>query len=250
LTAAEREAKGVYLHDWKQVLMCCIVCVRALEITQPVCNTLAEKEARPNLSRCHCGAASRVQLAAPCPAARTRIPSGTSWLPDAGDQRRRKVSAHAFAPPFFTHLTNLYRRHFEFHELTDELTETTRNAALRSELTQFVEHYMAASGRCAQFDCVLLRIAKSCNSLSLNRYSQITAHTSHLLTHLQDRLCSHRLQARKWQRAGASCFFFACVHFFYFTFTGDFIGSKFAARQYASCSHSEFQNVRNFVVYL
>jgi hypothetical protein len=79
------------------------------------------------------------------------------------------VSARALAPLFFHPLTILYSRHFEFDVLVDDATKTARNAALRSELTLFVEDHMVASGRCAQFHSVLVRSAKSCNSLSINR---------------------------------------------------------------------------------
>jgi hypothetical protein len=71
----------------------------------------------------------------------------------------------------FTHLTILYSRHFEYDKLADEVTKTARNAALRSELALFVDHHMAASGHCAQFNSILVRSAKSCNSLSINRCS-------------------------------------------------------------------------------
>lgn len=37
----------------------------------------------------------------------------------------------------FTHLTILYSRHFESDKLADEVTNTARNAALRSELALF-----------------------------------------------------------------------------------------------------------------
>ena len=66
---------------------------------------------------------------------------------------------------FFTHLTIFYSRHFECDVLVDDATKTARNAALRSELAPFVEAHMLASGRCAQFNSVLVRRAKSCNSL-------------------------------------------------------------------------------------
>jgi hypothetical protein len=79
------------------------------------------------------------------------------------------VSARALAQLFFHPLTILYSRHFEFDVLVDDATKTARNAALRSELAPFVEAHMQVSGRCAQFNCVLVRRAKSCNSLSLNR---------------------------------------------------------------------------------
>ena len=81
----------------------------------------------------------------------------------------------------------------------------------------------------------------------LTRHKTFTAHTSHLLTHIKDRLCSHRLQARKRQCAGASYFFiFMRLSNPIVFFTDDFIGSKFVAGQHASCSYSELQNVRNF----
>ena len=101
----------------------------------------------------------------------------------------RSVRAH-LRHLFFPHLTILYSRHFEFDVLVDDATKSARNAALRSELTLFVEDHMVASGRCAQFNSVLVRSGKSCNSLSLNRCSHMS-HKSHtrtlrLLTHIQD----------------------------------------------------------------
>ncbi len=124
----------------------------------------------------------------------------------------RSVRARYSLRRLFTHLTILYSRHFEYDKLADEVTKTARNAALCSELALFVDHHMAASGRCAQFNSILVRSAKSCNSLFINRCSHNTSHPLHLLTHVQDRLCSHRLQAQKRQCAGASyLIFFMCV---------------------------------------
>ena len=128
-------------------------------------NPATVEKPRSRVSRCLYSAASRVQRAAAC--------------------------ARALAPPLcFTHLTILYSRHFEFDVLVDDATKSARNAALRSELTLFVEDHMVASGRCAQFNSVLVRSGKSCNSLSLNRCSHMShkshTRTLHLLTHIQD----------------------------------------------------------------
>ena len=90
----------------------------------------------------------------------------------------RSVRAH-LRHLFFTHLTILYSRHFECDVLVDDATKTARNAALRSELAPFVEAHMLASGRCAQFNSVLVRTAKSCNSLSINRCSHMS-HSSQI----------------------------------------------------------------------
>ncbi len=58
--------------------------------------------------------------------------------------------------------------------LVDDATKTARNAALRSELAPLVEAHMQESGRCAQFNSVLVRSAKSCNSLSIDRCSRMS----------------------------------------------------------------------------
>ena len=47
--------------------------------------------------------------------------------------------------------------------------EMRRCGVQRTQLTQFVEDRMAGSGRCAQFDTILVRTAKSCDSLFINR---------------------------------------------------------------------------------
>jgi hypothetical protein len=192
------------------------------------------------VSRCTCAAESCLQCAAPSARTCARIPSGASWLPDKSDKLRHL---------FLTHLTILYSRHFEVDVLVDDAIKTARNAALRSELAPFVEAHMQVSGRCAQFNCVLVRRAKSCNSLCINRCSRMS-HSSQNF----NSSCTYRIDSAILDYRPASGnvqvlhnILFYCVCPIQFFFTDDFIGNKFAARQHASCP---LQNVILLLIFV
>ena len=80
------------------------------------------------------------------------------------------------ATSFLAH-TRCFRRHQK------HCSDGPNADELYAELLLFVEDHMTTSGRCAQFNSVLVRSGKSCNSLSLNRGSNFvhTCHTNHTL---------------------------------------------------------------------